>query len=475
MKVLSEERILPNSLEGERAILGGMLLDPRYTAMTVAARMKADQFYFAAHQVLYKELVGLIMASNTADVVMLANRLQERGLLEEVGGAVALAELLSSTPTTANVEHYMEIVEHRYIQRQGIQIAHDLMTRCFESQDEDPAEVLTQTAQKLCRATQALEDGAQLAKDAMPVVVENIERDYNTVGVVRGASTGFTDLDNQTHGLRDGDMVILAGYRGKGKTSLAANIAANFCKRGEGVFFSSLEQTREELLWRMVFAEAGVVPADHRAPADRAKVLAAQQAVAQWPLIIDSRRGRTAMDVALEARRVHMRTPLRLIVVDYLQRMRWPVEGRNTMQSVALGLNSKALADLAGEIGCPVLVLSQFNRENLTEGERPELHNLRGSGEIEEDAYQAWLMSDELDRETDSRILSRTKFANWSKDELKPLTLLYVAKNKNGPTGNVLLNFTMPIFKFSDASTLVTKIDEEDLPGMRKPRSTTYP
>jgi replicative DNA helicase len=131
MKVLSEERILPNSLEGERAILGGMLLDPRYTAMTVAARMKADQFYFAAHQVLYKELVGLIMASNTADVVMLANRLQERGLLEEVGGAVALAELLSSTPTTANVEHYMEIVEHRYIQRQGIQIAHDLMTRCF--------------------------------------------------------------------------------------------------------------------------------------------------------------------------------------------------------------------------------------------------------------------------------------------------------------------------------------------------------
>ena len=469
---LALERILPNSKESEMSVIGSMLLDPGYTALTVAGRMKTDQFYYAAHQVLFKEIIGMVMESGTVDMVTLTNRLSEKGKLEEIGGAGYIADLIHNVPTVANVDQYMQIVEERSIQRQGISLAHDLMTKCFDRQDLDPATVLTDVAQKLCNATKLDAEGAMLAKDAMPAVEANILRDYNTVGVVRGASTGFKDLDNQTHGMRDGDLVVLAGYRGKGKTSLAANIAANYCKRSEGVFIASLEQTRDELLWRMVFSEAGIDPATHRNPADQTKVLEAERRVANWPLVIDGRRGRTAQDIATEAKRVNMKTPLRLIIVDYLQRMRWPGENKGLNQAVALGLNTKALADLAGELQVPLIVLSQFNRDNLSEGERPELHNLRGSGEIEEDAYQAWLMSDELDPDNtiDNRILSRTKFAKWSKDELKTLNLLYVAKNKNGPCGNVLLNFSKPWFTFADSDTLVAKIDEKDLPGLRKQR-----
>ena len=466
------ERVLPNSQEAEMSVIGSMLIDPGYTALTVAGRMRSDQFYYAAHQILFKEILKLINESGTCDQVLIGSRLRARGLLEEVGGMKYLLDLTEHVPTVSNVEHYVGIVEQMAMRRQGINLAHELMAGCFDKQDLEPGPMLLGTAQKLCNATKLDKEGAMSAKDAMPAVEANIERDYNTVGVVRGASTGFEDLDNVTHGMRDGDLIVLAGYRAKGKTSLAANIAANYCHRGDGVFIASLEQTRDELLWRMVFTEAGIDPSTHRAPSDKAKVLDAQRAVANWPLFIDGRRGRTAQDIASEAKRVHMRTPLRLIIVDYLQRMKWPTDAKGMNQAVALGLNTKALADLAGEIGCPLIVLSQFNRDNLTEGERPELHNLRGSGEIEEDAYQAWLLSDELDPDAaiDNRILSRTKFAKWSKDELKTLTLLYVAKNKNGPCGNVLLNFTKPLFRFDDSKTLLTKIDAEDLPGIRKQR-----
>ena len=456
------DRVLPNDSHAEQAVLGAMLLDSKESAIDAATLLKTEMFYYAAHQIIFSTIVKSIMDGVAVDTVTLMNRLNSDGKLEEIGGAAFLSDLTCNCPTAAHLEHYADIVRAKWVLRKAIESAHGLLTKAFETPDDDAVAMVTESAYEIGNITKDDKGGAVHVSEVVPKVEAQVDREYQNEGVIRGAPTGFDELDYKLQGFIDGEEIILAGHARKGKTSLAANISANFCKRGDAVFFASLEQTRDELTWRMAFAEAGIVPTEYKQPKPKQAVQDAFRRIKQWPLFVDDKRGRKAFEICAQAKRLHIRHNIRLVVVDYLQRIRWPQEGKNANMSVCIGQNAMMMADLAGELRCPVLLLSQFNRDDLKSGERPQLHHLRGSGEIEESAYKALLMSDEIDPSED--IVRGTKFAGMSKLALSRLMVVDVAKNKNGDTGAVFLTFDKPCFRFLSSSETRRTIEDDEIP-----------
>jgi replicative DNA helicase len=449
------DRVLPHSMDAEVAVLGAMLLDVAAGAM-VREKLTDENFYYAPHRVIFREIAGLQDELGAVDPLTLTQRLQDRRLLEQVGGAVYIADLFTRVPTAANVQHYIAIVKEKSLLRSLIGIGSDIVVRSYEEQD-DVQTWLDEVEQQVFRVTADIEQkGAQPIRNLIKDAMTSIEQLYDNKGMT-GLPTGFRDFDKMTSGLHPGNMFIVAARPSVGKTAFAMNIAEHVAVdllKPVGVF--SLEMASEELVKRMLCSRSRV---NLRALRDGFlgeqhfhKLTTVASELMRAPLYIDDSANLSISQVRAKARRMKSQYDIQLIVIDYLQLMRAPSRRADQSRQVEIADISSGVKGLAKELQIPVIVLSQLNRQpEQREGGKPRLSDLRESGSIEQDADVVGLLvrpemyaEDEQDRS----------------DKEGEATLI-IAKQRNGPTGDVPLTFMKEYTRFTDQA----RVGSEDMPA----------
>ena len=456
LTALALERILPNSQEAEMAVLGAMLLSPEEAAAQVCEHLDSSYFYYAAHQVIFREIVGLQDSLKAIDALTLAQRLRDKGLLEEIGGAGFLSDLVTRGPTTANVEHYINIVWEKHLLRKLISAAHDIMTRAFDRQDDVPDWINEVEQQIFNINAEKSQTGAKATKLLVREAMKNIEKMFENRGAITGLATGFRDLDKLTSGLRGGNVFIIAARPSMGKTSLAMNIAENVAiDQNKPVAVFSLEMSSEELVKRMLCSRGAVnlraLQDGFSREKDHAALTTAASELIKAPMYIDDTPGLAINQVRARARRMKSQYKIELIVIDYLQLMKAPSRRADQSRQVEVADISSGIKALAKELNVPVIVLSQLNRQPEAREGKPRLADLRESGSLEQDADIVGLLVRPEVYEDDAE----------SREKLKGQATLHIAKQRSGPTGNVNLSFLNEYTRFENAA----RISDEDVPG----------
>ena len=454
------DRVLPNSLDAEMAVLGAMLLSPAEAGSQVRERLSENHFYYSVHQVIFREIAALQDALQAVDLITLTQRLQDKNQLEEVGGPAYMSDLVTRLPTIANVEHYIDIVWEKYLLRQLIGAAHDVIYRSFEQQDDVKAWI-DEVEQQIFSIT--AEKSTEIIKPAKPLVMEamaSIERMYEKRGEVMGLATGFRDLDRLTSGLQDGTMFIIAARPSMGKTALAMNIVENVAVDRNvpaGVF--SLEMSGQELVIRMLCSRARVnlrsLHGGFPSERDHHQLTSVASQLMKAPIYIDDSAGLTVNQVRARARRMKQQYGIRLLVIDYMQLMRAPSRRAESSRQAEVADISAGIKALAKELSIPIIVLSQLNRqpESRDEG-KPRLADLRESGAIEQDAdVVGLLLRPEVYEDDEDK-----------REKLKGEANLVIAKQRNGPTGDVDLTFRGEFTRFEDRA----RVEEGDIPQVER-------
>jgi replicative DNA helicase len=451
------DRVLPNSQEAEMAVLGAMLLSPHEAAGKVRERLTDEHFYYAAHRVIFREIAALQDALQAVDMITVTQRLQDKNQLEDIGGPAYLTDLITRVPTTANVEQYVDIVWEKFLLRQLINSAHDIIARSFEQQDDVQAWVDEVEQQIFNITAEKTRTGAQPVGSFIKDAMQSIERLYDQKGAVTGLATGFHDFDKLTSGLHPGNMIVIAGRPSMGKTALAMNIAENVAIDQNvpvGVF--SLEMSSDELVKRLLCSRARVnlraIRDGFLAERDFHPLTSAASLLMKAPLYIDDTAGLTINQVRARARRMHSQFGIKLLVIDYLQLMRAPSRRADQSRQVEVTDISGGVKALAKELAIPIIVLSQLNRQPDSRDEgKPRLSDLRESGAIEQDAdLVGLLVRPEIYADDNEKEAERGK------------ATLFIAKQRNGPTGDVKLTFRNEYTRFEDAA----KVEDGDMPDV---------
>jgi len=431
----------PQNIEAEESLLSAILVDN--TALLEVVEILAPlDFYRTAHQKIFAAISDLFNRGEPIDLVTLANGLKEKGHLEGVGGAAYLARLVDTVPMAVNAQHYARIVHDKAVLRRLIEKANAITKRCFQEHggteeiiDFAEASIFEVTEKK---ARQAFYPLSKLIDGN----IDFLEEKQKNKSMVTGVPTGFTHLDNLTSGFQNSDLIILAARPSMGKTALALNIARNAAvDAGVPVAIFSLEMSKEQLSLRLLCSEARIDSSRLRSGffsmEDWDRLTDAAGVLSAAPIFIDDSPTLSAMEVRAKARRLKMDKNIGLIVIDYLQLM----QGRASAERRDLEISeiSRSLKALAKEISLPVLALSQLNRmlEQRTD-KRPRLSDLRESGALEQDAdVVAFIYRDEV----------------YNKEEANPhkgTAEVILAKQRNGPTGDVLLTFLSAYTRFEN-------------------------
>ncbi len=457
--LLPGDRPLPHDHEAEMAVLGCMLMDPDGAIGPAAVRLNFDNSFFApAHQTIFKTLITLHESRSQAggaavDSITAANALQIAGQLEKTGGMAYLAQLMNVVPSSANIEQYAEIVQERAILRRLVQTGIDIAGRCMDSQtpvrelvDQIESDILE--INKLGGAGSALRP----VKDHMGKVIEMIQNGIST----HGLKTGFAQLDELTGGLKPGDMFVLAARPSIGKTALALNMATNAAlgpsKHSVGVF--SLEMSSEQLVMRLLYSLASISQNELKSSGTTTRrfqeLMNAADRLSKSRLFIDDSGNLDIFSLREKARRLSKASGLDLLIIDYLQLIR-PVGGnRNSTRENDVSQISGGIKSLAKELGIPIIVLAQLNRQAEQKGEKPKLSHLRESGAIEQDADIVALLH--RDRDLDAGI--------DPEKEQREAELL-IAKHRNGSTGVIPLTFIPKYTRFETRS----RISDDEVPA----------
>ncbi len=430
----------PQNIEAEESVLSRILLEST-TLLEVVEILAPADFYRTPHQKIFAAMTDLFNRNEPIDTVTVANHLKESGQLEQVGGAAYLARLLD-VPPAVDAPHYAGIIHDKAVLRRLIEKSNAIAKRCFLEQgnaddivDFAEASIFEVTEKK---ARQAFYPLSKLIDGN----IDFLEEKQKNKSLVTGVPTGFTQMDNLTSGLQNSDLIILAGRPSMGKTALALNIARNAAvDGGVPVAIFSLEMSKEQLSLRMLCAEASIDSSRLRSGffsmEDWERVTDAAGVLSAAPIFIDDSASLSAMDVRAKARRLKMDKNVGLIIIDYLQLM----QGRASAERRDLEISeiSRGLKALAKEISLPVIALSQLNRmlEQRTD-KRPRLSDLRESGALEQDAdVVAFIYRDEV----------------YNKEETNPrkgIAEVILAKQRNGPTGDVLLTFLAAYTRFEN-------------------------
>ncbi|HYU35416.1 MAG TPA: replicative DNA helicase [Thermoanaerobaculia bacterium] len=426
---LPQQKALPYSEESERAVLGGILLDPAVLP-TITGRLRSEDFYVERHQVLFQAMIDLQEEQVGIDLRTLQAKLEQRAQLETVGGLSYLATLDLDLPDIGRVDQYAEIIKERSVRRRLIQASSQIIRDCLDG---------GLTAQEaLGRAEQAVlglgEEAVQRGFTHLSQVFHNTleELEERSGSLLTGIPTGFTDLDRITHGLNRGNLIIIAGRPGMGKTSLALNVAANVAiKEGKTVGIFSLEMSQQELALRILCSEADIsfskLRGAHLSSKEWTKIYQTVRNIGEAPLFIDDSPNPSLLEVASKSRRLKAEKGLSLVVLDYLQLMQ--AGGKYENRNLEIAAISRGLKQLAKELEIPVIALSQLSRQPERRGSdhRPQLADLRESGSIEQDADMvAFVYRDEVYNATEDN---------------KGLAELIIAKHRNGETGTVEMVF----------------------------------
>jgi replicative DNA helicase len=431
----------PQHIEAEESLLSAILVDST-ALLEVVEILSPQDFYRTAHQKIFAAMSELFNRGEPVDVVTLNNSLKEKGQLEAVGGAAYLARLLDAVPLAVNAQHYARIVHDKAVLRRLIEKANAISKRCFLEQggaddiiDFAEASIFEVTEKK---ARQAFYPLSKLIDGN----IDFLEEKQKNKSLVTGVPTGFSHLDNLTSGLQNSDLIILAARPSMGKTALALNIARNAAiDAGVPVAIFSLEMSKEQLSLRLLCAEARIDSSRLRSGffsmEDWERLTDAAGVLSAAPIFIDDSPSLSAMEVRAKARRLKMDKNIGLIIIDYLQLM----QGRTSAERRDLEISeiSRSLKALAKEINLPVIALSQLNRmlEQRTD-KRPRLSDLRESGALEQDAdVVAFIYRDEV----------------YNKEENNPhkgTAEILLAKQRNGPTGEVRLTFLSVYTRFEN-------------------------
>ena len=431
------ERIPPQNLEADQSVLGSMLID-REAILTVAEILKPTDFYREGHQKIYSAMLALAERNDPVDLITLAEELALRNQLEELGGMPYLTTLANVVPTAANVAYYAKIVQEKAVLRSMINAATRIVSRCFEAQE--PVEEIVDEAEKLIfeiaqRSTS--QDFASM-KDLLKDVFDNIDKLWGNKGGVTGVPTGFYDFDNLTCGLQNSDLIIIAARPSMGKTTLALNMAQHIAVNEKlPVAIFSLEMSKEQLVQRMLCAQAGVdshkLRRGYLSDEDYPKLTKAAGPLSEAPLFIDDTAAISVMEMRAKARRLKAEHGLAAIFIDYLQLMRGNGRAENRQQEISA--ISRSLKALAKELNVPVVALSQLSRAvEQREKKRPILSDLLESGGIEANAdlvafiYREGYYNPNMENRHDTEII--------------------IAKQRNGPVGTIKLYFNESQNKF---------------------------
>jgi replicative DNA helicase len=431
----------PQNVEAEESILSAILID-NTVLLDVIEILKSEDFYRTGHQKIYSAVIDLFDKGEPVDLVTLANNLQEKGLLEDVGGASYLARLVDAVPLAVNAEHYAKIVHDKASLRRLIEKANAIAKRCFK--DEGNVDEVIDFAES--SIFEVSEDKTKQAFYPISKLImrniETLEEKQGNRSLVTGVPMGFSLLDNLTSGLQNSDLIILAARPSMGKTALALNIARNAAIEANiPVALFSLEMSKEQLSLRMLCSEARLDSSRLRggffSMEDWRRLTDAAGVLSESPIYIDDSANLSAMEIRAKARRLKMDKNIGLIVIDYLQLM----HGRTSAERRDLEISeiSRALKALAKELDLPVLALSQLNRMlEQRNDKRPRLSDLRESGALEQDAdVVAFIYRDEI----------------YNKDENNPkkgTADIIISKQRNGPVGEVTLTFLNTYTRFED-------------------------
>jgi replicative DNA helicase len=431
------DRLPPQNIDAEEAILGGILLDPEAMSRVLEI-LRPEAFYISAHQEIYRAAIALQAQGRPTDLMSLTSWLHDHGLLEKVGGQARLAELVDRTISAVNIDQYAQLVMEKYLRRKLIQVGNEVAQLGYET--NTPLEkVLDQSEQKIFNVTQARPQQSLAATaDILTTTFSDIES--RSLGLVLpGISCGFYDLDAMTQGFQRSDLIIAAGRPSMGKTSFVLNIARNiaaFHKLPIAVF--SLEMSKEQLVYRLLSSEAQVESGrlrSGRISQNEWEPLGhAISVLSQLPIFIDDTPNISVAEMRSKSRRLQAEQAgaLGLILVDYLQLM----EGSGSDNRVQeLSKVTRSLKGLARELQVPIIALSQLSRgvESRT-NKRPMMSDLRESGSIEQDADLVMM-------------LYRDEYYNPDTPD-RGIAEVIITKHRNGPVGTVKLLFEPQFTRF---------------------------
>jgi replicative DNA helicase len=437
--IVSKDRTLPQNAEAERTVLGAVLVDN--AAFNSAAEiLTREDFHREGHRRIFDAMAALAERSQPIDLVTLKDELTRGGALEAVGGAAYLASLLDGLPRITSVEQWSRIIKEKAVLRNLIHASNRIAQSCFEGEEE--AAVLLDRAEKSIFdiAEHRIRQGFVGIREIVKESFRTIDQLAQSKDLVTGLPTGFVDLDEKTSGLQKGDLIILAARPAMGKTSLCLNIAQYASvKTGESVGIFSLEMSKEQLVLRMLCADARVdahrLRTGNLQEKDWARLAKAYADLSASHIFIDDSASLSPLEMRAKCRRLKAEHGLGLVVVDYLQLMHGGGRVENRQQEISA--ISRSLKGLAKELAVPVIALSQLSRapEARTE-KRPQLSDLRESGAIEQDADIVMFIF----REDEYK----------PTDENRGVAEIIIGKQRNGPTGTVKLAFLKEFTRFEN-------------------------
>ena len=437
-------RPLPNNIEAEKSVLAACMLNPD-AVDEIATKLVPENFFRPAHQLIYAGILELNTRHIPIDQISLADRLAAEGQLEAVGGRPYLVELANNTLALTNWKNHTEIVKRNSVLRDLVYASTNINALAYDAPD-DTNEVIEDAEKMLFEVTQKrVSSSFQNITDLLTQAFDEIDELVNNKNQMAGTPTGFTDVDKLFWGLRGGDLLILAARPGVGKTSFALNVATNAAKAGAAVALFSLEMGANQLVQRILCAEArvnlGQLRAGNLQEGDWNAIMNAAATLSGLELYFDDTPGLSLLELRAKARRQLRDKKKGLIIVDYLQLMQPPSNRRDGNRAVEVAEISRGLKVLAKEMDMPLLALSQLSRAVEMRGsKRPMLSDLRESGSIEQDADIVMFIDrsmDEMEAETDGR-------PDWGTAEL------IVAKHRNGATRDITLSFNPEYTKFGN-------------------------
>ncbi len=432
----------PQAIEAEQAVLGSML-SSKEAASKVFGILKTEHFYRDTHARIFSAMTELYGESISIDTISVIDQLKKKKELDQVGGAYYITGLVESVPTVANVENYARIVLEKALLRQLITISHNISKDAYDDA-EDVGDILDRAEQKIFNISEnRLKGGFKHINPILQETFDEMDAISAKAGSVIGVPSGLSDLDDKTAGFHPGDLIIVAGRPGMGKTALALTMARNAAvDHGTGVGIFSLEMSNNQLARRLLCAEAKVdnhLVRTGLLPKEQWQKLSYHVGkLAEAPIYLDDTPGITVLELRAKARRLKAEHDIELIIVDYLQLMQGPKGMESRQQEIST--ISRSLKGLAKDLNIPIIALSQLSRAVESRSDRrPQLSDLRESGAIEQDAdvvmflYRPWVY-------------------NKEDEDIRAKAEIILAKQRNGPTANIDVTFIDRYTRFEDAS-----------------------
>jgi replicative DNA helicase len=451
------DKIPPQSIESEMSFLGSVLID-KDALLKVADLIQPYDFYKDAHTKIYECIIELYDKNEPIDILTLSTRLEEKKLLEAIGGRSYLAELTNTVPTASNILHYAHIVHRKATRRRLLTASQEINLLSYQEEMDDIEKLLDQAQQHLFGVSQVyFKQAFSPIRGVLTEAFDRIDELHKNKGQLRGIPTGFTVLDNMLAGLQKSDLVIIAARPSVGKTSFVLDMIRHIGTRQKvpvGMF--SLEMSKEQLVDRMLCSEANVdlwrmrtgKLSDRPEDDDFPRIGHAIGTLSEAPIFIDDTPNINIMQIKTKARRLQAEHGLGLIVIDYLQLMESRGDSDNRVQEVAE--ITRGLKGIARELNVPVIALSQLSRVvEQSKPAIPKLSHLRESGSIEQDADVVLF------------IYRKTADRNYRLEDIPPdernIAEIHIAKHRNGPTGVVKVAFNENYASFRNLDTQFAK------------------